>query len=157
MDYANTTNVEFIVDPKILFNGWLIYSYLHLSWLSDCQESVQIGSLTTLWHDHIACTDDTACLRRKKRILINEHALNRETFHLIRGFPNAGFNLMQYQAIEITFKDQLKTLQLYKEKTSKSLVLRYFYWQPCCTPWLFLFKALYFKFAVSIIRISNRG
>ena len=60
-------------------------------------------------------------------MLINEHALNRETFHLIRGFPNAGFNLMQFQAIEITFKDQLKTLQLYKEKTSKSLVLRYFY------------------------------
>ena len=25
-DYANTTNVEFIVDPKILFHGWLIYS-----------------------------------------------------------------------------------------------------------------------------------
>ena len=25
---------------------------------------------------------------------------------------------MQYQAIEITFRDQLKTLQLYKEKTS---------------------------------------
>ena len=95
--------------------------------------------------------------KEKKRILINEHALNRETFHLKRGFPNAGFNLMQYQAIEITFKDQLKTLQLYKEKTSKSLVLRYFYWQPCCTPWLFLFKALYLKFAVSIIRISNRG
>ena len=28
--YANTTNVEFIVDPKVLFHGWLIYSYLHL-------------------------------------------------------------------------------------------------------------------------------
>ena len=23
MDYANTTNVEFIVDPKVLFHGWL--------------------------------------------------------------------------------------------------------------------------------------
>ena len=26
MDYANTTNVEFIVDPRVLFHGWLIYS-----------------------------------------------------------------------------------------------------------------------------------
>ena len=65
MDYANTTNVEFIVDPKVLFHGWLIYSYLHIRWSSDCQGSVQIGSLTTLWHDHIACIDDTACPGRK--------------------------------------------------------------------------------------------
>ena len=27
VDYANTTNVEFIVDLKVLFYGWLIYSY----------------------------------------------------------------------------------------------------------------------------------
>ena len=46
VDYANTTNVEFIVDPKVLFHGWLIYSYLHLTWSSDCKRSVQIGSLT---------------------------------------------------------------------------------------------------------------
>ena len=69
MDYAKTTNVEFIVDPKVLFHGWLIYSYLQILKLiknaSDCQESVQIGSLTTLWHDHIACIDDTACPGRK--------------------------------------------------------------------------------------------
>ena len=32
VDYANTTNVEFIVDPKVLFHGWLIYSYLHIIW-----------------------------------------------------------------------------------------------------------------------------
>ena len=31
VDYANTTNAEFIVDPKVLFHGWLIYSYLHTS------------------------------------------------------------------------------------------------------------------------------
>ena len=31
VDYANTTNVEFIVHPKVLFHGWLIYSYLPLS------------------------------------------------------------------------------------------------------------------------------
>ena len=79
MAYANTTNVELIVDPKVLFHGWLIYSYFHISWSSDWQESVQIGSLTTLWHNHIAWIDDIACPGRKTcRILINEHALNRE-------------------------------------------------------------------------------
>ena len=65
VDYANTTNVEFIVDPKVSFHGWLIYSYLHLSWSSDRQVSVQIVSLITLWHDHIAFIDDTACPGRK--------------------------------------------------------------------------------------------
>ena len=45
VDYANTTNVEFIVDPKVLFHGWLIYSYLHMNWSRDCYGSVQIGSL----------------------------------------------------------------------------------------------------------------
>ena len=30
VDYANTTNVEFIVGPKVLFHGWLIYSYLQI-------------------------------------------------------------------------------------------------------------------------------
>ena len=79
VDYANTTNVEFIVDAKVLFHGWLIYSHLHLSWSSDCQGSVQIGSLTTLWHDHIAFIDDTAILSQQENsILINEHALNCE-------------------------------------------------------------------------------
>ena len=65
MDYANATNVKFIVDPRVLFPGWLIYSYLHLRWSSDCQGSVQIVSLTTLWHDHFAFIDDTPCLGRK--------------------------------------------------------------------------------------------
>ena len=65
VDYANTTNVEFIVDPKVSFHGWLIYSYLYLSWSSDRQVSVQIVSLITLWHDHIAFIDDTACPGRK--------------------------------------------------------------------------------------------
>ena len=37
-----------------------ICKYLSWSSASDCQGSVQIGSLTTLWHDHIACIDDTA-------------------------------------------------------------------------------------------------
>ena len=26
VDYGNTNNVELIVDPKVLFHGWLIYS-----------------------------------------------------------------------------------------------------------------------------------
>ena len=47
VDYANTTNDEFIVDLWVLFYGWLIYGYLHQSWSIDCQGSVQIGSLTT--------------------------------------------------------------------------------------------------------------
>ena len=34
LDYANTTNDEFIVDEKVLFYGWLIYGYLHQSWSS---------------------------------------------------------------------------------------------------------------------------
>ena len=65
MDYANTAKVEFIVDPKVLFHGWWIYSYLHIRWSSDCQGGVQIGSLKTLWPDHNACIDDTECLGRK--------------------------------------------------------------------------------------------
>ena len=82
MDYASTTNIEFIVDPTVLFHGWLIYSYLHLSWSSDCQGSVQIGSLTTLWHDHIAFRRYIMS-QQKNSILINEHALNREPVRLI--------------------------------------------------------------------------
>ena len=45
---------------------------------------MQLGSLTTLWHDHIACIDDTACPGRKNSILINEHALNRELVPLTK-------------------------------------------------------------------------
>ena len=39
---------------------------------------MQIGSLTTLWHDHIDCIDDYSMPEQKKSILINEHALDRE-------------------------------------------------------------------------------
>ena len=39
---------------------------------------MQIGSLTTLWHDRIDCIDDYSMPRQKKSILINEHALNHE-------------------------------------------------------------------------------
>ena len=60
VDYANATNAEFIIDPKVLFHGWWIYSHLHISWSSECQGSVQVGSLTTSWYDHIACIEDTS-------------------------------------------------------------------------------------------------
>ena len=39
--------------------------YLSWSSASDYQGSVQIYPLTTLWHDHIACIDDTACPGRE--------------------------------------------------------------------------------------------
>ena len=56
---------QFIVDRKVLFHSWWICSYLHISWSSDCLGSVQIGSLTMLWHDHIACIDNTARPQQK--------------------------------------------------------------------------------------------
>ena len=71
MDYANTTNVEFIVDPKVLFHGWLIYSYLQIFKLIKCKwlpgDSGGCGDwfFATLWRDHIAYVDDTACPGRK--------------------------------------------------------------------------------------------
>ena len=37
VDYANTTNVEFFVDPKVLFHGSLIYSYLKIFKLIKCK------------------------------------------------------------------------------------------------------------------------
>ena len=37
VDYANTTNVEFTVDPKVLFHGRLINSYLPIFKLIKCK------------------------------------------------------------------------------------------------------------------------
>ena len=37
VDYANTTNVKFIVDSMVLFLGWLIYSYLQIFKLIKCK------------------------------------------------------------------------------------------------------------------------
>ena len=68
MDYVNTTRVEFIVDPVVLFHGWLIYSYLQIFKLIKCKwlpGECADCSLTILWHDQIAYIDDTACLGRK--------------------------------------------------------------------------------------------
>ena len=35
--YANTTNVEFIVELTVLFHGWLIYRYLQIFKLIKCK------------------------------------------------------------------------------------------------------------------------
>ena len=81
MDYANTTNVEFIVDPKVLFHGWLIYSYLQIFKLIKCKWLP--GESADWFFDNI--TTWSYCLHRRysmsRQILINEHALNRETFN----------------------------------------------------------------------------
>ena len=37
VDYANTTNVEFTVDSKVLFHGRLINSYLQIFKLIKCK------------------------------------------------------------------------------------------------------------------------
>ena len=81
MDYANTTNVEFIVDPKVLFHGWLIYSYLQIFKLIKCKWLP--GECADWFFDNIMAW--SYCLhrwysmsRQKNSILINEHALNRE-------------------------------------------------------------------------------
>ena len=86
MDYANTTNVEFIVDPKVLFHGWLIYSYLQIFKLIKCKWLP--GECADWFFDNIMTW--SYCLhrrynmsRQKNRILINEHALNHETFPLM--------------------------------------------------------------------------
>ena len=81
MDYANTTNVEFIVDPKVLFHGWLIYSYLQIFKLIKCKWLP--GECTDWFFDNIMTW--SYCLHKrysmsqqKNSISINEHALKRE-------------------------------------------------------------------------------
>ena len=84
-DYANTTNVEFIVDPTVLFHGWLIYSYLQIFKLIKCKWLS--GECADWFFDNIMIL--SYCLRRRysmsrqqNNILVNEHALNREPFLL---------------------------------------------------------------------------
>ena len=74
VDYANTTNVEFIVDPKVLFHVWLIYSYLHLSWSSDCVDWFFDNIMTWSYCFHRR----NSMSQQKNSILLNERALNRE-------------------------------------------------------------------------------
>ena len=85
VDYANTSNVEFIVDPMVLFLGWLIYSYLQIfklvkcKWLpGECADWFFDNTMT--WSYCIDGHDDHrySMSRQKNSILIYEHALNRE-------------------------------------------------------------------------------
>ena len=81
MDYANTTNVEYIVDPKVLFLGWLIYSYLQIFKLIKCK---WLPGECADWFFHNIITWSYCLHRRysmsgqKTRMLINVHTLNRE-------------------------------------------------------------------------------
>ena len=91
MDYANTTNVEFIIDLKVLLHGWLIYSYVKIFKLINC--NLLPEECADWFFDNIMTW--SYCLNRwysmsrhKNSILINEHALNREpvplTFELAK-------------------------------------------------------------------------
>ena len=85
VDYVNTTNVEFIVDPKVLFHGWLIYSCLQIFKLIKCKWLP--GECADWLLDNIMTW--SYCLHRryimslqKDSILTKEHALNREPVSL---------------------------------------------------------------------------
>ena len=98
VDYANTTNVEFIVDPKVLFHGWLIYSYLQIFKLIKCKWLP--GECADWFLDNIMTW--SYCLHRrysmswqKDSISTNEHALNREPVRL-RWFPRVFTNNPSY-------------------------------------------------------------
>ena len=93
MDYTNTTKVEFIVDPKVLFHGWLIYSYLQIFKLIKCQ--LLPGECADWFFDNIMTW--SYCLHRrysmswqKNSILTNDHALNREPVPLRISSENKG-------------------------------------------------------------------
>ena len=81
MDYANATSVVFMVDPKALFRGWLIYSYLQIFKLIKCK---WLPGECADWFFHNIMTWPYCLHRRysmsrqKNRMLINKHALNRE-------------------------------------------------------------------------------
>ena len=80
MDYANTTNVEFNFDQKVLFHGWLIYSYLQIfklikcKWLpGECADWFFNNIMTLhLLHRRYSMS------WQKNSILINEHSVNHE-------------------------------------------------------------------------------
>ena len=69
MDYANITDVESIFDPKVLFHGWLIYSYFQIfklikqKWLPGESADWFFDNITG--NDNIARIDDTACPGKK--------------------------------------------------------------------------------------------
>ena len=80
MDYANTNNVEFIVDPMVLFHAWLIYYYLQIFNLIKCYKWLP-GECTDWFFDNIMTR--SYCVHRRysmsqQQKIITEHALNRE-------------------------------------------------------------------------------
>ena len=90
MDFANTTNVEFIVDSKVLFHGWWIYSYLHIfkliRWLpGECADWLFDNIMTWSYCVHRRYSMS----RQKNNILINEHALNCELVPLMPHCPGS--------------------------------------------------------------------
>ena len=81
MDYANTTNVKFIVDSMVLFHSWLIYSYLQIFKLIKCKWIP--GECADWFFDNIITWSYSlyrrySMSRQKNSILMNENALNRE-------------------------------------------------------------------------------
>ena len=81
VDYANTTNVKFIVDSMVLFHSWLIYSYLQIFKLIKCKWIP--GECADWFFDNIITWSYSlyrrySMSRQKNSILMNEHALNRE-------------------------------------------------------------------------------
>ena len=85
VDYANTTNVEFIVDPKVLFHGWLIYSYLQIFKLIKCKWLP--GECADWFFDIMTWSCSLhrrySVSRQKNSILTSEHELKRERVPLI--------------------------------------------------------------------------
>ena len=84
MDYANSTNVEFIVDPKVLFHGWLIYSYLQIfklikcKWLpGECADWFFNNIMTWSYYLHLLHRRYSMSWQENS-ILINEPAVNHE-------------------------------------------------------------------------------
>ena len=99
MDYANTTNIEFIVDPKVLFHGWLIYSYLQLfklikcKWLpEECADWFFDNIMTWSYCVHRRYSMS----RRKNSILINKHVLNREPVPLRKNRSCSDFTQLRF-------------------------------------------------------------
>ena len=98
MDRANTTNVEFIVDPKVLFNGWLIYSYLHIRWSSVCQEEYADWFFDNIMTWSYCFHRRYSMSQQKNSILINEHALNREPVPLSSNRADASLDKNRLQS-----------------------------------------------------------
>ena len=95
VDYANTTNVDFIVDPTVLFHGWLIYSYLQIfkaikcKWLpGECADW-----FITTWSYYLHTRHRMP--RQQNSILKNENALNREPLPLIARLQNIAWKKFQ--------------------------------------------------------------